>query len=401
MRPVIAGEQPGRPPACVIAYRPDHDIVVIDGFDELVKRGAECSRDRDQLVESDSAVPGLDSAQGRGAQEAASGEGIQRPSPGEPQAFDPLADETVEVEILRHKQDPMPSAHHHRKVERMEHHHGHLDNFDSAAELLDLDGEVLHAYLSEASEWVWERAAATPRRRILDLGAGTGTGSIALAQLFVAADVIAVDSSEELLARIRDKAQRLGLAERIRTVQVDLDAAWPSIDAVGTVDVVWASLSLHHLADPDQALGRIFATLAPGGVVAVAEMESMPRFLPDDIGLGRPGLESRCHEALAQERAQSLPHLGSDWGPRLEQAGFSAVAKRIFVLDVGVAESASTGRFAHAFLARIRPAVEGRLSADDLDALDRLLAEDGPEGILHRNDLIVRGSRTVWIGHRP
>jgi SAM-dependent methyltransferase len=284
------------------------------------------------------------------------------------------------------------------------HDHGHLDNFDSAAELLDLDGDVLHSYLSDATEWVWERAASTPRRRILDLGAGTGTGSIALAQLFAGADVLAVDSSEELLARIRDKAQRLGLAERIRTVQVDLDAAWPSIDAgdaVDAVDVVWASLSLHHLADPDQTLGRIFATLAPGGVVAVAEMDSMPRFLPDDIGLGPPGLESRCHEALAQERAQSLPHLGSDWGPRLEQAGFSAVAKRVFVLDVGISESPSTGRFAQAFLARIRPAVEGRLSADDLGTLDQLLAEDGPESILSRNDLIVRGTRTMWIGHRP
>src|SRR5271166_5039612 len=133
------------------------------------------------------------------------------------------------------------------------------------AELLDLDAEVLHAYLSEVTAWIHERAAQRPPGRILDLGSGTGTGAVALLQRFEGADVIAVDRSAPLLARLSDKARCLGVAGRIQTVQADLDAAWPSI---GPVDLVWASSSLHHMADPDRVLTEVFAVLSPGGLLA-------------------------------------------------------------------------------------------------------------------------------------
>src|ERR1022692_5111309 len=121
-----------------------------------------------------------------------------------------------------------------------------------------------------------ELAADLPRRRILDLGSGTGTGALALVQRFQGADVIALDISAQLLHRLRDKARDLGVAERVRTVQADLDAVWPAIDIV---DLVWASSSLHHMADPDRVLTEVFAALRPGGLLVVAEMDSFPRFL--------------------------------------------------------------------------------------------------------------------------
>ena len=188
------------------------------------------------------------------------------------------------------------------------------------AELLDLDAEVLHSYLSEVTAWIHELAADLPSRRILDLGSGTGTGTFALLQRFEGADVIALDISEQLLHHLRDKARVLGVADRIRTVQADLDAAWPAIDPV---DLVWASSSLHHMADPDRVLTDVFGAIHPGGLLVVAEMDSFPRFLHDDLALGRPGLEARCHAVLAEGLANEVPHLGSDWGPRLSQAGFT------------------------------------------------------------------------------
>ena len=61
------------------------------------------------------------------------------------------------------------------------------------ADLLDLDGEVLHAYLSQAIAWVHQVAAGRPVQRILDVGSGTGNGALALAERFPGAEVIAVD----------------------------------------------------------------------------------------------------------------------------------------------------------------------------------------------------------------
>ncbi|MFC4584799.1 class I SAM-dependent methyltransferase [Sphaerisporangium corydalis] len=266
------------------------------------------------------------------------------------------------------------------------------------AELLDLDAEVLHSYLSELTAWIKELTADRPPRRILDVGSGTGTGTFALLDRFDRADATALDLSPRFLHHIGGKARALGVADRVRTVQADLDAAWPS---VGTADLVWASASLHHLADPDRVLAEIFTAIDPGGFLIVAELDSFPRFLPDDLGIGRPGLEARCHALQAERHAALVPHLGSDWGPRLTKAGFTIEAERTFPIALTPPLPAATGRYAQATLSRLRSALADRLTADDLSTLDTLTTDDGPHGLLNRTDLTVRTTRTIWAARRP
>jgi len=282
-------------------------------------------------------------------------------------------------------------SHHHQ-------HHSAAETDAAMAELLDLDADVMHSYQSEVTAWIHQLAGDRPPRRILDLGSGTGTGAFALLERFDHAEVIALDASAEMLHRLSSKARVLGVADRIRVVQADLDTAWPAIDAV---DLVWASRSLHHMADPDRVLAEVFATLRPGGLLVVAEIASFPRFLPDDLGLGRPGLEARCHAVLAEWQAAELPHLGSDWGPRLSRAGFSVEAERPFVIDLAAPLPAASGRYAQATLRRIRSGLDGRMNADDLAVLDTLIDSDGPDGVRQRGDLTVRTARTVWAARRP
>ncbi|MGH3399648.1 MAG: class I SAM-dependent methyltransferase [Streptosporangiaceae bacterium] len=280
------------------------------------------------------------------------------------------------------------------------HHHHHAGDDDEAvlAELLDLDAEVLQAYLSAAVERVRELAAAGPVRRILDLGSGTGTGALALARRFPGAEVIAVDQSAGMLARLRSKAVGSGLADRVKTVEADLDGAWPAIEAAY---LVWSSMAMHHLADPGRGLAEIFAVLRPGGLLAAAELTTSLRFLPDDVGLGRPGLEARCDAALDELRGAELPYLGADWGPLLTGAGFTGVTGQVFDLSPAAPLPPAAGRYALGSLRRARGRLDGTLAADDLAALDALTAEDGPDSVLRRQDLAISGTRTLWTGTRP
>ncbi|QMU77373.1 class I SAM-dependent methyltransferase [Streptacidiphilus sp. PB12-B1b] len=294
-----------------------------------------------------------------------------------------------------------PPAHHHDHSPGPAHHDHHpASEADEAglAEVLELDAEVLGAHLTELADWLARSAGPLPVRRILDLGSGTGAGTFTLLRQFEDAEVVAVDNSPYLRRRLRDRARDLGLADRVHTVAADLDADWPDF---GGVDLVWASAALHHMADADRALRETAAALRPGGLLAVVELDGLPRFLPDDLGVGRPGLEARCRAALAGRHAEAVPLLGSDWGPRLSRAGFTVEAERLFAVELTQPLPPAAGRYAQAVLRRMRGALDGRLDAEDSAVLDLLIDGDGPENVLLRADLAVRTERTVWLARRP
>lgn len=92
----------------------------------------------------------------------------------------------------------------------------------AVAEILELDAEVLRTYLSELTTWLGDLSDREPGR-IVDLGSGTGTGAIALAQRFPRAEVSAVDRSPQMLHRLTVKVSALSLADRVRGIQADLD----------------------------------------------------------------------------------------------------------------------------------------------------------------------------------
>lgn len=281
-----------------------------------------------------------------------------------------------------------------------QHRHRHRDSIQqqdetALADLLDLDAEVLGSHLDEivgwTAEWIVEQDAAHPRV-LADLGAGTGSGTLALARRFPAADIICIDQSPLMLERLRTTTRSRGVADRVRLVEADLDVGWPD---VGAVDLAWAALSLHHVNQPGTLLGELHDALAANGLLVVVEMDALPRFLPDDIGLGQPGLERRCHQAAALQQWNAHP----DWRLPLQDAGFQVVAQRTFSVDVP-SPPPSARRYAHAMLSRMRSALADRLSAIDRQTLDRLLSDDDSESVLSRRNLMLRSSRTAWAAQR-
>jgi SAM-dependent methyltransferase len=299
----------------------------------------------------------------------------------------------------------MTNAHAHGHHDHATGHHAHdahgADG-EGMTDLLELDGEVLDGYWSAALDWVRDAAAGDGVRRLLDLGAGTGTGAIGLARRFPGAEVIAVDLEPGSLALLRDKAAGLGLGERVVAVAANIDEDWPDL---GALDLTWASMSLHHLADPGRVLSDVLAATKPGGLIAVAEFADQLRFLPDDLGFGRPGFENRVASVRAAAHAEVMPTLGSEWAPRLTDAGWEVTGEREFVIDLRPAagsrsQGANAGEYARVWFDRLSSGLADRLDSDDQATLAALLDRGSPEFLLNREDLWLHGSRTVTLARR-
>lgn len=271
------------------------------------------------------------------------------------------------------------------------HDHSH-DHHEGLAEMLDLDAEIFAPALRDVYDDI-ERAADADVRSILDIGAGTGTGTFGLLQHFTDAQVIAIDASAGMLEHLERRAAQLGLADRVTTREVDLDHGVPDLDPV---DLVWASASLHHLADPDRTLTQITSVVRPGGLVAVAELNGLPRFIPAQA----PGSEAelRAHELLAADRAVDMPTMGTDWGSRLAKAGLAVEQHRTISVPPVPAVPA-VGRYAALCLTRIRGSVADRLG-QHLQAFDALL-DGGADDVRRRTDLQISAERWIWIARRP
>ncbi|MEW9554929.1 trans-aconitate 2-methyltransferase [Nonomuraea sp. NPDC050783] len=279
----------------------------------------------------------------------------------------------------------------------MAHTHEHPVHHDESgqAEILDLDAEVLAEHMASITAWLPLKSRP---RHIVDLGCGTGAGTFALLERFPDARVTAVDASVGYLRILHEKACARGVEGRVRTVQADLDTDhWPDL---GTPDLVWASASMHHMADPGRALRRVRDVLAPGGLFALVELAGFPRFLPAHAPASRPGLEERAHAAIESLHAEHVPHRGADWGPMLTAAGFTVEDERTITVNIQGEPGGAISRYAYSSLQRIRGVAAPALSPEDLAALDELLDAGGPDSLLRRADLVVRTERTVWAARR-
>ena len=274
------------------------------------------------------------------------------------------------------------------------HDHAHDAHQEHLPELLDLDAEVLADTGREILEEI-ERLAHGPVRTILDIGAGTGTGTIGLLHHFTDAQAIAIDASEEMLGHLAARTAELGLDDRVTTRRADLDTGVP---AMTPVDLAWASASLHHLAAPDRTLRELVDVIRPGGLLAVVELTGFPRFIAD----GTPGAdaEARVHALLAADRATDMPAMGADWGAQLEQAGLVVETRRAIEIDMAPPLPPAAGRYAAATLTRTAQAVADRLDPADRATLGTLL-DGGPHDVRRRSDLRVTTTRWLWVARRP
>ncbi|WP_329500342.1 class I SAM-dependent methyltransferase [Kitasatospora herbaricolor] len=318
-------------------------------------------------------------------------------------------------------QDP---AHGHGPGKGHGHGHGtgHGNGHGHAHGSTDIDWEVMATHLENNGEIqlpALRRAAAHLKdllgperevRRILDVGSGPGVMACLLAETFPAAEAVAVDGAPGLLDRALVRAERLGLAGRVSVRHAELPEglAGPEEDGgPGTADLVWSSRAVHHLGDQQGALDALAAVLRPGGLLAVAEGGLPMRFLPRDIGIGRPGLQARLDavqedwfEAMRAELPGSTGVV-EDWAAMLGRAGLVRTRGFTVLLDLPAPLGGTARAFLHAHLTRLREAMGEFLGEEDRGTVDRLLDPSAPEGVLRRPDAFLLAATTVFTGVRP
>ena len=103
------------------------------------------------------------------------------------------------------------------------------------------------------------RVPLTQATRVVDLGCGPGNSTELLARRFPQADVLGIDNSEAMLVSAR---KRLPQA---RFEFGDIGQWTPDV----APDLIYANAALQWVSDHETLIPRLFAALAPGGVLAI------------------------------------------------------------------------------------------------------------------------------------
>lgn len=147
--------------------------------------------------------------------------------------------------------------------------------FDQVAKNYDRTNTVL----SMGNDRFWRAAtlravAPRPGQRILDLAAGTGASSVALARS--GAEVVAADFSPGMIAEGRRRHGAGSAGGGIRNLSfVEADAtALPFGD--DEFDAVTISFGLRNVNDPKKALAEMLRVTKPGGRLVVCEFSHPP-----------------------------------------------------------------------------------------------------------------------------
>jgi trans-aconitate 2-methyltransferase len=128
--------------------------------------------------------------------------------------------------------------------------------------MLDWNPALYRRYEDERTRPAQELLARVPlaeARQVVDLGCGPGNSTELLSRRFPAARVVGTDNSEAMLASAR---------ERLPEARFELSdiATWAPHEAP---DLIYANAALQWVPDHEKLIPRLFAALAPGGVLAV------------------------------------------------------------------------------------------------------------------------------------
>lgn len=103
---------------------------------------------------------------------------------------------------------------------------------------------------------------------VMDIGCGIGGVDVLLARDYGAKSVVGLDVEEPLIARSRERAERLGLAGRLSFRLVE-PGPLPCPDA--SFDAVFSKDAMIHIPDKAALFADVFRVLRPGGMFLASD----------------------------------------------------------------------------------------------------------------------------------
>lgn len=209
--------------------------------------------------------------------------------------------------------------------------------FDEVSPRYDLINDVL----TVGNDRLWRVAttkAIAPRKgmRVLDLAAGTGTSSAAIAKH--GANVVAADFSEGMLAEGRKRHAGNDLIDFVFADATQLPFEDNSFDAA-TI-----SYGLRNVNDPRKALSEMLRVVKPGGRIVIAEFSTPPaQLVRVPYGLYGRHVLPKIAGLINREAAEAYRYLNESiesWPNQdelaawLREAGFERVAYRNLTLGI-------------------------------------------------------------------
>ena len=175
------------------------------------------------------------------------------------------------------------------------------NRFDTAA--TGWDNEKRRIELAKA---ISSRIALLPLNegmRAMEYGCGTGLVGLDLARRL--ASLVAADSSPGMLETLKAKIKELGI-KNVFPRLLDLHHE----DCEQDFDLIFSAMTLHHLADVDGILSKLFQCLKPGGIFALADLDE------EDGSFHQDNPEGVMHHGFNRGKLSGV----------LEKLGFSSIA---------------------------------------------------------------------------
>lgn len=178
-----------------------------------------------------------------------------------------------------------------------------LSRFDAIAAQWD-ESPMRTEMAKTVADAIADAVPLQPQWRALEYGCGTGL--VGLRLLPRLGHLLATDLSPGMLAVLGEKARAAGV-EKITTQVLDLTTSPPPAQRF---DLIFSSMALHHIPDVAALVRTFHSMLAPGGWVALADLDAEDGSFhsPDVPGVAHHGFDRKTMEGWL--RAAGFTEIG-------------------------------------------------------------------------------------------